>query len=116
MTTDEPLVWQGDPTIVVYATRWALGRRGSHAAILVASAIRANADKLPHGAREVLIRDVTGWLDGPGATALRVDREPWVLALSALGVRRSPVRAETPPLPQTAGAGRRRADRPRAAS
>lgn len=114
----DPLTWQGDPTIIVYATRWALGRLGSHAPILVANTIRANHKNLPHGAREVLIRDITRWLDGPGATATRMDREPWVLALAALGVRRRAVRAETPipPLPPAAAPGRRRTDHPRKAS
>lgn len=113
----DPLTWQGDATILIYATRWALGRRGSHAPILVANAIRVNHEKLPHGAREVLLRDITGWLDGRGAVSPAADREPWVLALAALGVRRRTVRAETPTLPpQAPRAGRRRADSPRTAS
>lgn len=115
-----PLVWRGDATILVYATRWALGRRGSHAPILVCDAIRVNAQQLPHAARQVIAREVTGWLDGPGATAPRDDREPWVLALAALGVRRRTVCAETPlpdrPAPAAAPAGRRRSDQPRSAS
>jgi hypothetical protein len=106
-----PLSFIGDPSVIVYAARWALGRRGSHAATLVADAISVNSDRLPHGARQVIIREVAAWLDGPGATAAREDRAPWVTALAAFGIRRSTVRTETPgeePLPPTSTAARRR--------
>lgn len=111
----KPITFIGDPTVIVYAVRWALGRRGSHAPDVVADAVNVNADQLPHGARQVIVREVTAWLDGPGAAASRQERAPWVTALAAFGVRRSTVRAETPdgdalPPPSTAGQRRRRTD------
>lgn len=118
MTTDpqiQPLIFLADPTVLVYAVRWTLGRLGSHAPTVVADAVCANAGRLPHGARDVIVREVTGWLDGPGATAPREARAPWVTALAAFGIRRSTVRAETPgpdplPPPATAEQRRRRTD------
>lgn len=108
-----PVTFQADPTVLVYAVRWALGRRGSHAPMLVAGTVRENVKVLPSPARRVLVRDITGWLDGRGCDAPRVDREPWVLALAALGVSRRAVRVETPApalLAPSLASGRRRAD------
>lgn len=88
--------WRGDPTLIVYAVRYALGRT-SHAPELVRQAIAANAEELPGNARNAIATAITEWLDGPGADAPRVVREPWVMALACLGRhtrgRRTPAKA-----------------------
>lgn len=81
-------VWRGDPALIVYAVRYALGRGNSHAPELCRQAIAANRDQLPAAARNTITADITTWLDGAGATAAPPVREPWVMALAALGVRR----------------------------
>lgn len=88
--------WRGDPTLIVYAVRYALGRT-SHAPEMVRQAIAANAEELPGNARNAIATAITEWLDGPGADAPRVVREPWVMALAALGQRTKarPARART---------------------
>lgn len=83
MTGD--LTWSGDPTILVYAARWALEAHGCHAPQLVAAAVLVNAERLPHGARQVLVRDITAWLDSRGLDRTGEQRQPWVDALHALG-------------------------------
>lgn len=86
--TAQDLTWRGDPTLLVYAVRYALGRTGSHAPLLVANTITANARQLSGGARQAIVRDLTAWLDTLGADALPADKDPWIAALRALGVRR----------------------------
>lgn len=89
--TTRPLEWRGDPTVLVYAVRYALTSRGSHAPELLRQTLAANADQIPAGARTAIVRDVTAWLDaGAGRDSSRLEREPWVMALAALGVRRRP--------------------------
>lgn len=105
------LAWSGDPTILVYAARWALEAHGCHAPQLVAAAVLVNAERLPHGARGVLVRDITAWLDGRGLDQPGEARQPWVDALDALGGPRRAafMRGELPP--PAIPAPRRRADR-----
>lgn len=85
---DQHLTWCGDPTILVYAVRYALGRQGSHAPVLVANTVTANARQLSVGARTAIVRDLTAWLDTVGADSPPADKDPWIAALRALGVGR----------------------------
>lgn len=87
-TDDPPLLWRGDPTIIVLAVRYAVGRSGSDAPDLVAQAVILNAARLPESARRIIIRAILGWLDFAGASATASRREPWVRALGALGIDR----------------------------
>jgi hypothetical protein len=88
MTADQHLTWTGDPTILVYAVRGILGHTGSHAPTLIADTILGNRRQLTDAARHAIVRDVSGWLDGPGATATAVDREPWLTVLRGFGIDR----------------------------
>lgn len=91
----ETPTWRGDPALIVYAVRYALrSPSGSPSAIVVLRSVQANRGSLPVNTQQVIVRDVAAWLDGPGADKSAAQREPWVLALAALGVRRKPVRAD----------------------
>lgn len=80
-----PPFWVGDPSILVFATRYALTARG-HVAEFVRQSIAANAEVLTGAARRLIVRDITAWLDYDGATAPAADRAVWIAALAALGV------------------------------
>lgn len=114
MTSETSETWQGDPTILVFAVRYALGRTGSHVGVLVAGTVRVNARQIPAGTRIALVRDMTAWLDTVGVDAPASQRDPWVQALAALGVVRKTFRMETPAEPAVAAPRRRRADQRRA--
>lgn len=102
------LTWNGDPSILVYAARWALTHgTGSHAGHLVAATIWANHRQLPAPARHLLVREITCWLDGRGLAAGPDERRPWVDALDMLGGPARPITVpEQPHIPTQ----RRRAD------
>jgi hypothetical protein len=105
--------FHADPTVLVYAVRHVLHHPGAHAAIAVTHAIRGNVGQLTASSRSAIVRDVTGWLDGPGSNAAPTDRAPWVQCLTALGVRRD---AEPMPLPDVLEQpARRHTDRRRTA-
>jgi hypothetical protein len=80
--------WSGDPSIIVFAVRYALGRRGCHGPELVRQAIAANAHNLPEPARRTIAREVGAWLDGDGRQSPAADRAPWSSVLERVGGRR----------------------------
>lgn len=86
---ETPLQWTGDPTVLVYAVRYALRSRGSHAGALVASTLAANTDQLPPAARRVITSEVEDWLEEPDNTATPTERATWKQALVAIQVRRA---------------------------
>jgi len=59
---EPPLLWRGDPTVIVYAVRHVLEHPGSHAPELVAQAVLLNVRRLPDPARRVLRRAITSWI------------------------------------------------------
>jgi hypothetical protein len=73
--------WSGDPSIIVFAVRYALGRRGCHGPQLVGQAIAANAHNLPEPARRAIASDVEDWLDDEGDHAPEADRALWSAVL-----------------------------------
>lgn len=88
----EPETWRGDPAVLVFAAQWALQHPGSHPAVLVADTVLQNHGRFSRGTRQALVRHVTAWLDGPGATATAAAQEPWLLVLDVLGHPRWPTR------------------------
>jgi hypothetical protein len=80
--------WSGDPSIIVFAVRYALGRRGCHGPELVRRTIAANAANLPEPARRTIAREVQDWLDGDGRLSPEADRATWDAVLERVGGRR----------------------------
>src|SRR4051812_32006445 len=79
--------WVGDPSILVYAARYALTLRGGHVPEFVHQSIEANVGQLTAAARQAIVRDVRTWLNyGPGLDATAQDRAVWIAVLAALGV------------------------------
>ena len=71
--------------ILVYAARYAMGRRTS-APHDVCEAIAANLEafKRDHGCREALIRDIVEAKDNGGSLGDSIDREAWLATLGRL--------------------------------
>jgi hypothetical protein len=80
--------WSGDPSIIVFAVRYALGRRGCHGPELVRQAIAANAHNLPETARRMIAREVGDWLTDEGHEVPDADQAPWFDVLERVGGRR----------------------------
>lgn len=96
MSADDAPIWRGDPALIVYAVRYALTRSASAslAPTVVLRSVQANRGSLPANTQNVIVKDVAAWLDGAGADEPPAQREPWVLVLAALGIRRKTTRAE----------------------
>lgn len=103
ISTSRPLEWRGDPVVLVYAVRYALGSHGSHAPELLRQTLADNRDALPPTALAAIVRDITTWLDGPGRASSPVDRDTWARAQAALTTPAT--RPATSPAPR-AGASR----------
>lgn len=83
--------WRGDEVFLVWGIRHVLrsSSPNPHAAVTVLDTLRANVEQLGAGVKQTIVKDISDWLDGPaGQDASRFQREQWVLALAALGVRR----------------------------
>lgn len=82
--------WSGDPSIIVFAVRYALGRRGCHGPQLVGQAIAANSHNLPEPARRAIASDVEDWLEEEGGQAPEADRALWSAVLERVASHSAP--------------------------
>lgn len=78
-----PPSWAGDPSVLVYAVRYALTIRG-HVPSFVEQAIALNAALLPPAARRLIVRDVKEWLSYAGADQEPATRAVWIAVLAHL--------------------------------
>lgn len=89
VTHSPPLEWRGDPTVLVYAVRYALGSHGSHAPELVRQALTVNVQQLTPAARRAITSDIQDWLDNDDGTATATERATWSRALAAVRIPRA---------------------------
>ena len=89
ITVTPPLDWVGDPTVLVYAVRYALTSHGSHVPELLRSTLAANSDQLPPQARRAISRDIQTWLDSDDGNQDAVERATWRAAHAAIQIKRA---------------------------
>lgn len=81
---EPPLLWHGDPSVIVYAVRHVLEHPGSHAPELVAQTVELNADVLPESARRLVTRAIRSWLRDPSTRPGNPRRAVWEPVVEAL--------------------------------